>query len=670
VTASARQQTRSRHAPRALATAAAIALAVATIVQALLTFGVAHVQTPPGFVLTTLALLPSVMIGCLVTLRVPGSLVGPALCWVGAAPALVGAVEAWGQTLTGPHPWPGATAMFVLKQGIWVWNLAGLVALSLVFPDGPLNLRSFARLPWLAAGAACVLNAALSLDPGARRLNGELRGGYTLQLPPAVRVPELILAFGGYLVVVMATAASIVVRYRRSGELERLQLRWLMLSAGAVPGLLAAGWIADLAGVRASIWGPAFMAVMLIAVPIAVAVAILRHDLYDVDRLLGSSLAWLLTSVVSAAIFAVTVYAVGEAASASSRVGVTGAAFLTALLLLPLHRVVQEWVGGVVDRERTAILARVDDFVVRVRDGEAQPEQVTEVLRSALRDPDLQLLLRLPGAHEHEYVDVDGRVAQAHGPQRIPLVSNEVELGTITLGTSSVRRARQARAVALKAKLPIEVVRLRIELRRALEEVKSSQTRLLAATTSERRRLERDLHDGAQQQIVAVGMRLRSLQRRLGSDASASEELDAAVAALEATVIELRRLAHGVRPSRLEDGLAAALRALVADSPIPVELSVADVVLTDVGATTAYFVVAEGLANALKHAAPTRLSATVARDDGRVLVKIRDDGVGGAEPGFGLTALRDRVAAAGGSLTLTSPPGGGTSIVVELACAS
>jgi signal transduction histidine kinase len=287
-----------------------------------------------------------------------------------------------------------------------------------------------------------------------------------------------------------------------------------------------------------------------------------------------------------------------------------------------------------------------------------------------LRDPDLQLLLRLPGAGDHDYVDVDGHEALPHGPHRIPLLSNDAELGTIVLGTASSRRVRQARAAAAKAKLPIEVVRLRIELRRALEEVTASRARLVAATTSERRRLERDLHDGAQRQIVVVGMRLRLLQARFRPDAPEYDELDAAVAALEATVAELRRLAHGVRPSQLEDGLAAALRALVADSPIPIELSVADVSLSDVGATTAYFVVAEALTNALKHAAATRLSASIANDNGRVVVEVRDDGVGGAELGFGLTSLSDRVAAAGGSLTVSSPPRGGTSIVAELECAS
>jgi signal transduction histidine kinase len=126
------------------------------------------------------------------------------------------------------------------------------------------------------------------------------------------------------------------------------------------------------------------------------------------------------------------------------------------------------------------------------------------------------------------------------------LLSNNFDVGMIVLGTPSSRRRRQAQDAALKARFPIEVERLRIELRRALEDVRSSRSRLLVASTIEPRRLERDLHDGAQQQIVAVGMRLRSLQRHLAPSAPAYLELDLAVAALESTVAELRQLAHGV----------------------------------------------------------------------------------------------------------------------------
>jgi signal transduction histidine kinase len=238
------------------------------------------------------------------------------------------------------------------------------------------------------------------------------------------------------------------------------------------------------------------------------------------------------------------------------------------------------------------------------------------------------------------------------------------------LGASSARRLRRARELAVEARLPIEVSRLRLELRGALDDVRASRARLAEAGERERKRLERDLHDGAQQQILAVGMQLRSVQRHLDPSGAEHRELDAAVAGLEATVAELRRLAHGVRPARLDNGLAAALRDLVRHSPVPVELDVADVEVPDLVATTVYFVVAEALANVHKHGAAGRVRLSLANSGGTVRACVRDDGVGGAGEGFGLTSLRDRVASAGGELWLSSPAGAGTEVRVEVPCGS
>jgi signal transduction histidine kinase len=239
------------------------------------------------------------------------------------------------------------------------------------------------------------------------------------------------------------------------------------------------------------------------------------------------------------------------------------------------------------------------------------------------------------------------------------------EVAVIILGRSSARRIRIAREIAVEARLPIEVSRLRMELRGALEDARSSRSRLVEAAAVERRRLERDLHDGAQQRILAVGMRLRSAQRRHAPDDPTYLELDGAVSALEATVVELRRLAHGIRPSGLDDGLEAAIRSLISDSPIPVEVRVSEVEVSEATATAAYFVIAESLANTLKHAraSTARVSVTGCRDG--LAVEVSDDGSGGAGTGFGLTALRDRVAALGGTVDVVSVAGSGTTIRAE-----
>ncbi|MFC4117820.1 sensor histidine kinase [Nonomuraea zeae] len=614
----------------------------------------------PAVTLTILAI--PVLIGCLVGWRAPQVPVGAALAWVGAAPAAVFALEQWGESALTPHPWPGADAVYVVQLGAWVWNLAGFAALCLVFPSGMLPGRWWRTVAWGAVATGVLANAAISwlrTDAGQATLAG---------LPDLAQTAITVVLFGVLLAVLAAVLCSLLVRYRRGDEVTRLQLRWPLLGAGLVPVLLGAGWVAEAYGAPVIVAYTGFLLAMLVAIPSAVAVAVLRHDLFDVDRLLGSSLAWLLTSLLSAAVFAAVVYGAGEVAGAAAGgLGTTAAAFVTALALLPLHRRVNELVGRVTDAERYRVDARVQRFVARVRDGTAEPESVLDVLREALADPRLQLLIRLPDSGPGEYVDLSGAPAvPAPGRTRIPLRTGDTEVGVIVLGTSSVRRLRLAKDVARQARLPIEVTRLRLELRAALEEVRQSRTRLAMAAVEERRQLERDLHDGAQQQIVAAGMRLRSLQRRFPATAGEHADLDAVVETLEGAIAELRRLAHGIRPSRLDDGLAAALQALVADAPIPVRLSVADVAVPEVLAATLYFVVAEIYANALKHAKASTVTIDVTETaEGALRVRVTDDGIGGATTG--LTSTRDRVASVGGELHVHSPHGGGTRVEVEIA---
>jgi signal transduction histidine kinase len=140
----------------------------------------------------------------------------------------------------------------------------------------------------------------------------------------------------------------------------------------------------------------------------------------------------------------------------------------------------------------------------------------------------------------------------------------------------------------------------------------------------------------------------------------------AAVAALSGTVAGLRRLAHGVRPSRLDDGLATALKALIVDCPVPVDVTVDDIDTSEVIATTAYFVVAEGQTNALKHAHATAIEVSVTQHDHTLTIDVRDKGRSGARTGFGLTSVRDRVASIGGSMSVHSPPGAGTRLTVTI----
>ena len=217
------------------------------------------------------------------------------------------------------------------------------------------------------------------------------------------------------------------------------------------------------------------------------------------------------------------------------------------------------------------------------------------------------------------------------------------------------------------------VARLDADLRAHVEELRASRARLVAASDTERRRLERDLHDGAQARLVALAMLLGHARGR--AEAHPEEVpalLDEAMTELKRSLAELRELARGIHPAVLtERGLPAALDALAAKVPVPVTVDTDGARrLPAPVAIAAYFAVSEALANVAKYAQATEATVAVRRANGRVTVDVTDDGIGGADPahGSGLVGLADRVAALDGTFSLTSPPGGGTRLHVELPC--
>ena len=205
-------------------------------------------------------------------------------------------------------------------------------------------------------------------------------------------------------------------------------------------------------------------------------------------------------------------------------------------------------------------------------------------------------------------------------------------------------------------------------LETASREVKASRARIVAASDAERRRVERNIHDGAQQQFSALALQLELL-REQADDPDLVRGLEAAMAQLRLSLDQLRDLARGLHPSVLTtDGLAAALTQLAGNSPVPVTVDTQVDRLDEVVESTAYFVASEALANVVKYADASSVWVSVNRQDGHVVVEVRDDGTGGAaaEDGSGLAGLVDRVEAVGGRMTLHSPPGRGTTVRAEL----
>jgi len=580
--------------------------------------------------------LVAVASGWVVVWRVSTSLVGPALAWSSAAIALV---------LLGERVVPSAAV------GLWPINLVGLFALLLVFPDGPSSGPLWRALPWLYATAT--IGVVFSAW-GSEQVDGAIVGDPN----PVQRAVGIISVLTIGICLVLAVAC-VVLRYRSSPALQREQLRWLIAAGGVTIALLFAGWAALALGVSVEASFSPFLLAIVLLVPVAVGTAVVRHDLFDLDRLLGQSAIWFVTLVLSAGLFGVVVLLLSELLSRYTGLVGAAAAFVTALVLLPLHRFIHGFVGRLVDRDRYVGVAAMERFAADVRAGRREPEEVEQALREAQGDPGLEVLLARPGGG---WVTMDGTPTRKEG---FTLDAGGDTIARIALGWESARARRRIADLAQAAWVPIEVSRLRLVLRDALTEARASRARLAEAAAQERRRLVRDLHDGAQQRIVASGLRLRLLQRDLSG--RAATEVDATIAELKATVDELRRLANGVRPSQLDDGLEAALVSVRETSPIPFALHVGELpVVDDTRTLTAYLLVSEAVTNALKHAHASHIDVSVQGEGGRLAIRVADDGMGGVPADAPLPALRDRVLSVGGDLGVVSLPGGGTTITAVL----
>ncbi len=301
---------------------------------------------------------------------------------------------------------------------------------------------------------------------------------------------------------------------------------------------------------------------------------------------------------------------------------------------------------------------------------------LADALADALGDPSLELRFAVPGPDDP--VDVRGPAVAA--PPARGRGTVDVELGgrhvgvieydaTLIADRSVVEAAGRVVALALhNEQLTVELLAGRDRLKRAL-------ARTVEASDVERRRIARDLHDGLQGRLVVLAMEADALRGDPALPADVRAVAARIGAALQAAITELRDLVQGVMPALLtERGLGAAVEELAGRSPIPVTLDLEDARGPLPGAveTTGYFIVAEALANAVKHSHAGALDLHMRREDGHLRIELRDDGVGGAHAngGAGLRGMTDRVEALDGRLVVSSPPGDGTSVVAELPCAS
>jgi len=307
----------------------------------------------------------------------------------------------------------------------------------------------------------------------------------------------------------------------------------------------------------------------------------------------------------------------------------------------------------------------------------ASKEQLRDALAKALGDTSVQVGFPAPDAVG--YVDSQGRtLSAAPGQQVSPLERNGRRVGVL-LHDPALREDRYVlEAVVSAVALELDNQRLAAEVRTQLAEVRASRARIVEAGDEQRRRIEHDLHDGAQSRFVTALVTLRLARRRLATQrapeptasAELAELLDRIAELMGEGMDQLRDLAHGIHPAVLsETGLVAALEMIAARSPCPVRVSATEVPeLPRPLAATAYFIAAEAVTNALKHAHATTIDIDVRHEDGVLRLAVTDDGIGGADPdgGTGLLGLRDRVAVFDGEMTVSSAPGRGTVVAATL----
>jgi signal transduction histidine kinase len=325
-------------------------------------------------------------------------------------------------------------------------------------------------------------------------------------------------------------------------------------------------------------------------------------------------------------------------------------------------------------RSRVAAAAAVSELVARLGAGRRRGA-LRDALADALGDPSLQLAYWLP--EREGWVDAAGATfalpGEGSGRTCTPVERGGEPVAMLVHATSVDGEPELVRAVGGAAALALENERLDAELRANVAELRASRARIVESADAARRRIERDLHDGAQQQLVALALALRTARSRLDRDPDAAGALlDVAARDLEAAIRDLRELARGIHPAILSDrGLGAALEALARRLPLPVEIAASpEHRLPEPVEAAAYFVVAEALTNVARYAHATQARVAVTRVGDRVVVQVTDDGIGGADPGkgSGLRGLADRVSALDGRLTVESSPGRGTTINAIIPC--
>jgi len=585
-----------------------------------------------------------------------------------------------------PLPAGGAYAAW-LVEWIWIPLITGLAIVAAIFPDGRFLTPGWRRAMWAAVAISLVPTALNAVIPrltvyagldnpvgfGGGRIRAAAVASTTLMLP-----------------VVVVGAAAIVHRFRRSKGDERLQLKWLTLSTILVAAMFAVyGVLVIIQGTvspdgRGLTWLEDLTILAFLAVPVSVTFGVLKYRLYDIDIVINKAVVYGAIAVFITAVYLLVVIGVGSLIGyASNPVLSAIAAAIIALAFQPARRWAQRLANRFVYGRRSTpyeVLSQLssrfanayslDDALPRLAHVSADAvgaERATVWLRA---DGTLRPTASWPTDGAIAPLPMQGQGLPSFGPRETGFAVRHQ--GDLLGAVSVVMPANEPLGPAQRKLLEDVAAQTGLVLRNVglLEDLRASRRRLVAAQDEERRRLERNIHDGAQQQLVALSVQLRLVEQLVDRDATKAHEMLQQLQRTTSDALEdLRDLARGIYPPLLADqGLPAALEAQARKSGLPITLAPDGVVRYDQDVEAAvYFCVLEALQNVAKYARATAITVALHDADRRLLFEVNDDGVGfdlaHAMGGMGLRSMSDRVEAVGGSLEVTSTPGRGTTVV-------
>jgi len=596
-------------------------------------------------------------------------------------------------------PLPGA--VWLTWAGAIAGNLFFVFALVLLyFPDGSLPSRRWRQVALLIAGAVAGLIITSALSGAALKSEGSSVASPVNIIPLSVANSISQFLQTVLIPITLAAAAGCVVRYRRSSPDVRHQIKWF-----AYAGLLmAASMLIFGVAVNNPLIG--FIAIGPL-VPIATGVAIMKYRLYDIDVVIRRTIVYAAMAVFITAVYVVIVVGVGAIGSGT----LTGsgppnlalsivATAVVAIVFQPVRERVQRLASRLVYGRRATPYQALSEFAGRMGESIAYDEALPRMAR---------ILAEGTGANRADVWLAAGSTlhigaswpASAPRPEAVSLPVGNAALtipgaartllvrhGDDVLGALSVsKRAGEALTptedkllsdLASQAGLILRNVGLTEQLQARLHELHASRLRIVGAQDAERRRIERDLHDGADRQLMGIAAKLAAAQLIAGQDAEREREVMAQLRAETRAALEkLRELAHGINPPVLaSNGLAAAVGALAGRTAVAAELFTGDLGRYPVEVETAvYFCCAEVLQNAARHAPAATVKLALAERDGVLTFSAADDGPGFdlavAQHGSGLQNMIDRIAALGGTLEVVASPGAGTVITghIGVACA-